>query len=343
MSCLEEDALLDYLAGRLDGRATSRAREHIAMCETCHAIASDLVLSAAANVEQQRAIQPHVTSYELVRGARVAGRYVLEARLGEGAMGVVWRATRSEDGEQVAIKLLKGFDRASRRRFLREVSMAAALAHPCLVRVVEVLPDVEADCPALVLELLVGRPLSARLAQGALTMDLARRSCADVASALAYVHEQGAIHRDLKPANVFLVEPAANHPGSVKVLDLGLATVGAPGQALAPTSRITRTGEAVGTPLYMAPELLAGGKATPAADVWSLGVTMYEALTGQRPFAGPTSAALLRDIRSSAGAPFARLQSAAPPSLNTLLRAMLTEDASERPPMAAVAERLASL
>ena len=176
VSCLEEDALLDYLAGRLDGRATSRAREHIATCETCHAIASDLVLSAAANVEQQRAVQPHVTSYELVRGARVAGRYVLEARLGEGAMGVVWRATRSEDGEQVAIKLLKGFDRDARRRFLREVSMAAALAHPCLVRVVEVLPDVEADCPALVLELLVGRPLSARLAQGARVYLSARKA-----------------------------------------------------------------------------------------------------------------------------------------------------------------------
>jgi eukaryotic-like serine/threonine-protein kinase len=345
VSCLEPDALLDFLAGRLGGKTTARAREHIAACEACHAIASELVLSAAASVQERGAPRDRVASYELAAGTTVAGRYILDAPLGEGSMGVVWSATRRDDGERVAIKFLKSFDNAARRRFAREVTMASSLVHRGLVRVVEVLPDVEADCPALVLELLAGQSLATRLAGGTLAVEDACGIAGEVACALAHVHGANVVHRDLKPANVFLVASETSGAATpvVKVLDLGLGTVTADGDALAASSRITRTGEAVGTPAYMAPELLAGARGDGAADVWALGATIYETLTGTHPFAGRTSAALLRAIVRSPDAPFERLRGIAPPALLVLLRGMLGEVATQRPSMAEVAERLTSL
>ncbi len=326
VSCLEEGALLDYLAGRLDGAATARAREHVATCAVCHAIASDLVLSAASSVQTPRAVR--AASYELTPGATLAAHYALEAPLGEGAMGVVWSARHLATGERVAVKLLKAFDREARRRFAREVTMAALLAHPGLVRVVEVLEDVEAGCPALVLELLEGRSLAAELALGPLDPVRAGAIARDVATALAYVHSTHAVHRDLKPANIFL----SRH--GTKILDLGLATVTA--ASTLPSSRITRTGEAVGTPAYMAPEQLGGARGESAADVWSLGVTLYEALAGALPFRAPTPAALLRTITKSGPPSLAPLS----PDLRPLLRAMLSVLPSARPSMQDVLDTL---
>jgi serine/threonine-protein kinase len=276
MACLDEETLLDFLAGRLDGATTARAREHVAQCSSCNAVATDLISGAAAQVRT-----PTAKGYELVAGALVAEKYRLVRALGEGGMGVVWEA-EAPDGSRVAIKLLKAFDAAAKKRFAREIGITSALSDPGLVRVVDVLEDVEAGCPALVMELLPGTTLAQAedVDVGLVGLHLART--------LAVVHRAGLVHRDVKPANVGLLPDPAR---PVVLLDLGLA------KAMGTTSmtRITRTGHVVGTPAYMAPEQLAGETAIDGrADLWSLGVILYERLFGARPFAGSTVAEVLR-------------------------------------------------
>ncbi|MGC4079502.1 MAG: protein kinase [Rubrivivax sp.] len=315
--CASPDELLDYLAGRLDARGTAQMREHVAGCSSCHAIACDLVHAAARG--GARPPRARVQSYALEPGGVVAGRYELESCLGEGGMGSVWSAVRRDDGARVAIKLLKGFGVNARRRFQREAAIASSLVHDELVRVLEVLDDVEAGCPALVMERLEGEPLSARLHRGPLTAGDARTIGASVARALVYVHDASIVHRDLSLANVFLVA------GGVKVLDLGLATLldeSAGGVA----TRITRTGQVVGTLSCMAPEQMAGERATSAVDVWALGTILHASVSGAPPFAGRTAAELLRAIATSAPArldvPYA-----------DLVLEMLRAAPSERPSM----------
>ena len=288
MRCLDEQTLLDFLAGRLGGEATARAREHIAQCDACNAIATELIMDAAANV---RVAPANAASYELVPGALVANKYRLVRPLGEGGMGVVWEAEHGT--ARVAVKLLKAFDAAAKKRFLREITTSTRITDPGLVRVVEVLEDVEAGCPALVLELLPGESLATRLArERTIPSEEARAIVRALAGTLAVVHAAGLVHRDVKPANVFLTGDASR---PVVLLDLGLA------KAIDGTAgtRLTQTGHAVGTPAYMSPEQLAGEPTIDGrADLWSLGVVLYECATGKKPFTGRTGPEILRSTSS---------------------------------------------
>jgi serine/threonine-protein kinase len=253
-------------------------------------------------------------------------------------MGVVWRAVSTRTGERVAIKLLKGFDARARKRFVREVSVVRMLSHAGLVRVVDVLEDVEAGCPGLVMELLAGRTLADVLKQERrASVALALEIGATVADALAYLHRRGIVHRDVKPANLFLDQRRA----SVKLLDLGLAKL--VGEAVE-TTRITRTGHAVGTPSYMAPEQLAGETDVDArADVWALGVTLYECLSGSVPYGGATLAAVLRSVRTGAVPSLRASFPAVPPGLDDAIRRMISPDRTARPSAAWLGSTFAEL
>jgi serine/threonine-protein kinase len=331
MECLDDQTLLDFLAGRLAGDATARAREHVARCDVCNMIATEMIRGAASQI----AGAPRARGYELVPGHVIAEKYRLLHALGEGGMGVVW-AAESRDGARVAIKLLKAFDVAAKRRFLREIAITSALVHPGLVRVVEVLEDVEAGCPALVVELLEGASLADRLREvGRLEPREARGVARRLARTLGAVHAAGLVHRDVKPANVFLL-PDASRP--VVLLDLGLAKAMS---GAAPTTRITRTGHAAGTPAYMAPEQLAGEAAIDArADLWSLGVMLYECILGERPFAGRTVADVLRSALRGLPSAADRVD----PPTRALLRSLLAPDRAERPASAdVVADLLARI
>jgi serine/threonine protein kinase len=206
------------------------------------------------------------------------------------------------------------------------------LRHDALVRVVDVLPDVETGCPALVMELLEGETLATRLQQGALSSDAAVGLAAALAEALAYVHEAGVVHRDIKPGNVLLVSADVAKP---KLLDLGLATVVEDGP-LSTLSRITRTGHTAGTLAYMAPEQLAGEQVDGRVDVWALGVVLYECVFGRTPFTGRTPADLLRTLLSKRSVQIAAdsFEGAA------LLATMLAASPNERPTMREVAKAL---
>ena len=207
------------------------------------------------------------------------GAYRLDRLLATGGMGEVYLAHHEELGTEVAIKLLPAMPLDAlpsvRQRFAREARLTTKVAHRGVVRVLS--SDACADRPYLVLELVTGCTLRDLLQDGAMAKERAARIVAATADVLAAAHQQGVLHRDIKPDNVML-EPDA----TVRVLDFGIA------RAIADDTPLTRTGELVGTPEYMAPEqLLEGPEGTDArTDVHALGVLLYELLTGQSPFRG---------------------------------------------------------
>jgi serine/threonine-protein kinase len=204
------------------------------------------------------------------------GAYRLEAPLGEGSAGIVFRARREPDGEVVALKVLRqelAGDLVQRRRFEREATVALELRHRHLV---PVLDAGEAGSHLYLASAYVeGRSLAARLATGGpLTLDELLRLVAELASGLDALHRAGLVHRDVKPENVLL-----DREDRALLTDFGLAK----GRA---HTVLTRAGQALGTLDYMAPELLRGGEAAPASDIYSLGCVAFECVAGQPPFGG---------------------------------------------------------
>lgn len=224
-------------------------------------------------------------------GTHVAGRYTLQSVLARGGMGVLYQALQRDTGRLVALKIMTpgGQERSAvRMRFLNEARAAAAVRHPHIVEVLDLGFD-EDESPFLAMELLHGRTLDAELKRHrqlsprrtlSLVMPLIDAVCA--------LHRQGVIHRDLKPGNIFL---AQDEQGGVtpKLLDFGLARV-------AEDSRLTHTGLVVGTPAYMAPEHAAGEDVDQQADVWSLGVVLYECLSGRLPIEAPNRYAMATQL-----------------------------------------------
>ena len=197
----------------------------------------------------------------------------MEALLATGGMGEVWAARDLLLDRAVAVKVLGGAlagDGRAAERLRREARAAARLEHPNIARVLDL--GEQDGRPYLVMELLEGESLAARIDRaGAMAPPEAARVVVAVADALEAAHRAGVVHRDVKPGNVFLTSG-----GEVKVLDFGIAS--AAGEAA------LTTGEMLGTPAYLAPERVLGHPATPAADVYALGVVLYELLAGRRPF-----------------------------------------------------------
>ena len=252
-----------------------------------------------------------MTLARLGGGRLVGGRYVLEAPIGRGGMGEVWRARHVALGSPVAIKFVHAASAesdSSRRRFLTEAQVTANLRTRHAVRVFD-FGVTEDGLPYLVMELLEGDTLAQRITRrGRLPVDETARVLEKAARALARAHQLGIVHRDFKPENVMLVadeeegELGGEH---VKVLDFGVAklvgalddslhrTLASEGGERSPSSfSVSSTG--LGTPYYMAPEQVQGGaRLGPAADIWAFGVVAYECLTGKRPFAGENVSELL--------------------------------------------------
>ena len=200
------------------------------------------------------------------------GGYQLEEQLGRGATGVVWRATAA-DGSVVAVKLLDpalAGDEEYRARFAREARVAQAIPDAHLVRILEAGAD--EGRPFLVMEYVGGGSLAARLAHGPLGLERTLSVIADVGAALDALHRGGIVHRDVKPSNVMQRED-----GSAALTDFGLAKGAA-------YTVLTRPGRVQGTLDYLAPELIRGGEATPASDLYALGCVAFECLAGRPPF-----------------------------------------------------------
>src|SRR5918996_2074375 len=216
----------------------------------------------------------------------ILGRYRLERRLGAGGFGVVWLAWDEKLEREVAVKVIPR-ENGSGERVEREARAAARLNHPGIVGIYELAAD-EHDV-YLVSELVRGRTLAELLHAGAIAdRDVARIGMA-LCDALDHAHTRGVIHRDVKPQNVMVVADPAAGAGFAKLADFGVAHV-ATGEA------ITRTGDVVGTLAYMAPEQAEGARTTPASDVYSLALTLYEAWTGSNPVRAGGPAATARRL-----------------------------------------------
>ena len=260
-------------------------------------------------------------------------RYVRRHRIATGGMGEVWLAHDEVLHRDVAVKYLKreyADDEGFRARFLQEARTAASLHHPGIATVFDFgESEVEEGLPYLVMEYVDGRTLSQLIAEGPLEPERARDLIHQAASALAEAHSRGLVHRDLKPANLMVTGDDI-----VKITDFGIARA-ADGLAL------TETGQLLGTPSYISPEQANGRTATPASDVYALGVVLFECLTGERPYRGDTPVVIaLAHLRE----PIPDLPPDVPAGLAAVTRQAMAKDPAERFPDArALAAALGSL
>jgi Tol biopolymer transport system component len=246
-------------------------------------------------------------------------------------MGEVFRARDTRLGREVAIKVIGGDDARDadrRQRFQREARAIASLAHSNICAIHDV--GAEAGTDYLVLELLEGESLAARLRRGALPLDEALARAIEMARALDHAHGAGIIHRDLKPANVMLT------PAGAKVLDFGLARItrgdtDAPAAAaVTVTAPLTGAGAVLGTAPYMAPEQIEGRAADARTDVFAFGATLFEMLTGRRAFEAETTPGLIGAIVRGDTPSLLALKPDLPPALDRLVRTCLDKDPRAR-------------
>jgi hypothetical protein len=262
------------------------------------------------------------------------GPYLLRAELGRGGMGVVFEAW-DEDGQRaVAVKLLRAVDAGPQSlvRFAREARAVARLEHENIVRVHDVGED--PSHPYLVMELVVGQTLEEWL-KTERSQTEALRVAERIARALHYAHEEGVAHRDVKPANVMI-----DAEGRPVLMDFGLAV------DLGALTRLTATGQIMGTPKYMAPEQVEGDLQAVgvASDVYSLGAVLYRALCGRAPFEAHTPTALFKKVLLDPPTPLRSLNPAVSAELEALVLRCLAKDPSDRfPTAAALADGLALL
>ncbi len=254
------------------------------------------------------------------------GRYQVQAIVGTGSMGMVYKAFDPIIERTVAIKVLRLPVLADRReyadylrRFYVEARAAGRLSHPNIVAIHDV-GDWD-GVPYIVMEFLEGTTLQTYLRRNMVfPWPEATEVVRQVAEALGYAHRNGVLHRDIKPANVMILAD-----GRVKVMDFGVALMASPG------AEAVGTGEAiVGTPYYIAPEVLEGKPYQPASDIFSLGVVFYQLLTLERPFKGDTFQSVAYAILHTTPPPPSRYEAALPPILDTIVMRMLARSPGDR-------------
>jgi len=257
-------------------------------------------------------------------GQSVIGRDILHyhivEKLGEGGMGVVYKARDSRLDRDVAIKFLSSRvsdDASGHARFEVEARAAAALNHPNIATV-HAIEDVGGEL-FIVMEYIEGCELKEIITAGALGLDRALKIALGVAQGLHLAHQKGIIHRDIKPSNIMVADG-----DTPKITDFGLARIGS-------GMDLTKLGTTVGTVTYMSPEQVVGERADQRSDIWSFGVLLYEMLTGHPPFTGPNFRAVLNAILNLAPKPVSSFDGDIPAELGVLVMKMLQKEAAARP------------
>jgi serine/threonine protein kinase/tetratricopeptide (TPR) repeat protein len=250
---------------------------------------------------------------------REISHYRIIGKIGAGGMGVVYRAEDTKLKRTVALKFLtKGSpsDDEEKRRFMHEAQAAALLDHPNICTIYEI--EDEGDETFISMAFIEGKTLSERIKSGPVPVEEAIEIALQIAEGLCEAHERGIIHRDIKPSNIMITEK-----GRVKVTDFGLARV-------AGATKLTTEGTTLGTVSYMSPEQTAGESVDSRTDIWSLGVILYEMLTGQLPFRGDYDQAVLYSILNERHEPISSLRSGMPLELEIVLDKILEKDPKKR-------------
>ena len=247
------------------------------------------------------------------------GKYKIVELVGEGAMGTVYRATDSVLGRTVAVKVMNASiarQQDHRQRFLREAQAAGSLQHPNVVTIYD-LGELDGHL-FIAMEFVHGTDLEKLMtAVEPLKLQSKLDVIVDVLMGLSYAHKHGIVHRDIKPANIRIGED-----GHAKIMDFGVAHLA--------SSDMTRTGLVVGTPSYMAPEQVMGGKAVPGTDLFAVGAVLYHLLTGSKPFEGPTLQSLFYRIVTDMPKPLEEVRPGLPASLNAIIQKAMAKDPADR-------------
>jgi serine/threonine protein kinase len=253
------------------------------------------------------------------------GRYHIEAEIGRGGMGVVYRAFDPKIDRVVALKTISlgpqhpEDARAYRQRFLQEARAAGRLSHPGIVTIFDAGEDPETHEPYMVMEYVAGESLSKVLIgeNRKLPLNAALQFAYEIAEALDYAHSQGVIHRDIKPANILITED-----GRAKIADFGVARLN--------QDVVLQTGQLVGSPAYMAPEQMLGKEADARSDLFSLGVVLYSMITGFRPFQGNSAQTVCFKVMNIEPVPVTSFQNEVPPQLDAIIARAIAKDPSDR-------------
>lgn len=337
-NCMVDDGLLEQLYGiGLDyerKRQYNRAAAVFSYLDSCRQEFRDVAQRAKRNTEMEERVMLGTGGKSSPTGTVITGsdglqkpmlgRYEIEKEIGRGSMGMVYLGTDPKIGRTVAIKTLalsQEFDNEAvaevRERFFREAETAGRLDHPNVVTVYDVGED--QDLAYIAMDYLKGEPLSEfcradRLLPPAEALEVA----AQVADALDYAHKQNVVHRDVKPANIVYHREL----GVVKVTDFGVA-------CLTDSTR-TKTGTVLGSPSYMSPEQFAGVKVDGRSDLFALGVTLYQLLTGTLPFSGDSFATLMYRITHEKHPDIRRENADLPPCITRIINKTLQKDPEAR-------------
>jgi serine/threonine-protein kinase len=267
-----------------------------------------------------------IDEFELPSGRLIGNRYRVLVPLGAGAMGSVYSVTDQTTGETVAIKILRSHLSGNQElieRLRREALATSKIRHPNVVRVIDFARTAE-GLYVLVMEQLRGHDLARHLVAGQpLDPMLAIEVSSAVLGALWVAHEVGVVHRDIKPANIFLVEEEGTRVG-IKVLDFGMA------QDVDAREGLTRAGDVIGTPLYMAPEQAQGEKVDARADLYTTACVAYQLFTGQPPFVRASAYMTMLAHVEDAAEPVSSLVPGLPSSLDALMTRALAKDPARR-------------
>ncbi|MGI9043458.1 MAG: protein kinase domain-containing protein [Gemmatimonadaceae bacterium] len=250
---------------------------------------------------------------------QAVSHYEVIEKIGRGGMGVVYKARDTRLGRTVALKFLPQRHAANpvaRDRLLSEAQAASALDHPNIGVVYEI-GETESERPFIAMAWYEGETLKDKVGRGKLSIPEILNVAAQLGSALAAAHSAGIVHCDVKPANVLVTKP-----GAVKLVDFGIAKLA--------SAEAAGDGATAGTPAYMSPEQTRGQAIDARTDLWSLGVLLYESLTGRRPFRGESDSAVVENIQTAEPDPVAVSRPDAPAELCRVVERCLRKDAAER-------------